>query len=526
MRKSGFQKAAGLLLSLCVMVSLASGCTSSGQGKKQNDKKENSVSASTSSDSRGKGASEAKKKVKIDLVMGDNVVMPEEKDNFINQELDKALHVDLTMSILGGGTDYATALNTRISSGDVPDMFYVPSQQSFQQYADSGLLMSLTPYLDKIQPVVDWAGGKESLTPNTYKGELYRVPKKPGIDNYKIWSIRKDWLDAVKAQIPTTPEEALDVAKRFTFEDPDGNGKKDTYGFAGPGINTFDAIVNSYGGSLKSDIIIKDNEVMASILQPDMKAALEMCKSFVDGGVVDPDLVADDNNSVRDKLIQGMSGMTFYTWAGLYKQIYMDQVLAVNPKAEWVCFNGLEGPHGHKNGTSDIDNVAGRWVISKEIESDEVKRDRIFDLLNYTVSGEGLNLLCYGVEGRHFNIEDGKVVPTELMSRECDYIYVYQICNRDDLTYCETKFPEAKTAIETGFHMDRYHTYNGEVDLPEGLHKSDMDNYISDNMIKFIYGKRPINEYDDFIKELSDSFQFDEYLKAAQTQLKEKEYIK
>ncbi len=74
--------------------------------------------------------------------------------------------------------------------------------------------------------------------------------------------------------------------------------------------------------------------------------------------------------------------------------------------------------------------------------------------------------------------------------------------------------------------MDRYHTYNGEVDLPEGLHKSDMDNYISDNMIKFIYGKRPINEYDDFIKELSDSFQLDEYLKAAQTQLKEKEYIK
>lgn len=32
--------------------------------------------------------------------------------------------------------------------------------------------------------------------------------------------------------MPKTPEELLNVAKAFAEQDPDGNGKKDTYGVA------------------------------------------------------------------------------------------------------------------------------------------------------------------------------------------------------------------------------------------------------------------------------------------------------
>jgi putative aldouronate transport system substrate-binding protein len=205
--------------------------------------------------------------------------------------------------------------------------------------------------------------------------------------------------------------------------------------------------------------------------------------------------------------------MTFYECSGLYKKMFMDQVLAVNPNAKWIWFDNIQGPESADNETLDVSDVAGRWVISKEVEEDKEKRDRILDLLNYVVSKEGLNLVSYGIEGRHYNIENEKIVPTEQMSKECDF-------------YCQTKFPEAKDAFASAHEADRYEIYDEAVDIPDGLHKSDMDKYITDNMIKFVYGERPVDEYDNFIQELKDSFQFDEYMEAAKSQMKEKGYIK
>jgi len=527
MKKSGFKKMVATFLLLCMLISMTAGCSksgeqSSGQGSKEDGKSMSSKDSSTNSKA---GTESDAKKIKIELVTGDSVVLPPEDDNFINQALNEALDLDLTLTIMGAGDDYSTALNTRISGGEVPDMFAVPNKQSFQQYADSGLLMSLTPYLDKIKPVVEWVGGEDHLNPNIYKGEMYRVPKK-GQRPYSIWNIRKDWMDAVDAEIPKTPEDVLEVAKKFAFEDPDGNGKDDTFGFSASGFGGLDAIVNTYGGSLGNHVIIRDNEVNSSILQPKMKDALKMCKEFIDAGVVDPDLTANNSDTLRDKLVQGKVGMTFYECSGLYKKMFMDQVLAVNPNAKWIWFDNIQGPESADNETLDVSDVAGRWVISKEVEEDKEKRDRILDLLNYVVSKEGLNLVSYGIEGRHYNIENEKIVPTEQMSKECDFLWAYQICFRDDLPYCQTKFPEAKDAFASAHEADRYEIYDEAVDIPDGLHKSDMDKYITDNMIKFVYGERPVDEYDNFIQELKDSFQFDEYMEAAKSQMKEKGYIK
>ena len=126
---------------------------------------------------------------------------------------------------------------------------------------------------------------------------------------------------------PTTVEEALEVAKKLTFEDPDGNGKDDTYGFSSYGLsNGFDGIMNPYGASINNHFIIVDGEVTSTLLQPHVKEGLEMCKRFVDAGVVDPDIVANDSNAVRDKMIQGKVGMSPNDWANLFKGIYMDPV--------------------------------------------------------------------------------------------------------------------------------------------------------------------------------------------------------
>ena len=46
--------------------------------------------------------------------------------------------------------------------------------------------------------------------------------------------IRKDWLAKLGLKEPQTVDDLYTIAKAFTEQDPDGNGKKDTYGLIIP----------------------------------------------------------------------------------------------------------------------------------------------------------------------------------------------------------------------------------------------------------------------------------------------------
>lgn len=465
--------------------------------------------------------------IEIELVTSSSVTLPEESQNFVNQVLNEKLGVKIDFKVLGTSGDYAAVLNTRIAGGDIPDLFAVDTKtkDSWYQYADTGVIMSLTPYLDRLQPVVDWAG-ENRLVPNTYKDQVFAIPKK-WRTSYHTWVVRQDWMEKLGLETPTTLEESLEVAKALTFNDPDGNGKNDTYGFTYYGLGGFNAILNPYDAAVTNNIIIRDGKVTSSLLQPNMKAGLEMCKKWVDAGVVDPDIVANNFESVQDKVFQGQVAMGVFDWAAIYKKANMEKIHAVSPEADWQCISPMESGTGDPVvfDSLDVTAVRGDWVIGAPVAEDEKKLNKVIELLNYLVSEEGSRLVSYGIEGRHYNIEDGKIVPTELMAKECDFLWAYQISFRDDLEYLETKFPEAVEQVRFVYDIERYEIYNSAVQPPENFHKIDMDNYIQDNIIKFIYGQRPISEYDQFIEELNKTFDFARYLESAEQQLIEQGYI-
>ena len=77
----------------------------------------------------------------------------------------------------------------------------------------------------------------DSADPTIYKAE------RKGI------FIRKDWLETVGMEMPTTWEDLYNVAHAFTYDDPDGNGVKDTYGLTGDGMGTLRYFFSSTGVS-------------------------------------------------------------------------------------------------------------------------------------------------------------------------------------------------------------------------------------------------------------------------------------
>lgn len=453
--------------------------------------------------------------------------IPGGEDNFIAKAVKEKLGINIKMSNVGAGTDYATAVNARVTGGDVPDMFVIPSRESMYQYADNGVILDLAPYKDKLKSVIEYTGGDEKLRADKYKDGWYLIPQKQGFQTNCVL-VKKNWMEKLGQTVPTTMEGVLDLAKQFTFNDPDGNGKNDTFGLSGATVAGFSTILNAYDASAMNEVQIIDGKVTSTLLSPHMKEGLQMCKKFVDAGVVDPDIIANSGTTLRDKLIQNKVGVVMGMWEDLLKKLYTDQMKEVDPNAEWVPINPPVGEEGiePKSGEYDISDRAGQWVVSGALKDNKKKLDQVIKLLNYMVSDEGAKLFEYGIEGRHYNMDGDKVVPTDLMSKECDWMWAFQVCFRDNSTYLKTKFPECIPYIDFSNKIKRVEHYNNAIDVPEGIHKEDMDKYIQDNMIKFIYGKRPIKEYDQFIKELNTSYQFKDYMKSAEKQLKEKGYLK
>ena len=159
------------------------------------------------------------------------------------------------------------------------------------------------------------------------------------------------------------------------------------------------------------------------------------------------------------------------------------------------------------------------YGISADI-SDE-KLNAMFKLIDYLVSDDGSKLVFYGLKDVHWKYDDnGNIVMTD-RAKEANYISTYQLFSRKEAEYLNVKFPEAKEVFDATMSANRIQVYNSLVREPEEMFLSDMESYAKQELLNFIYGDRELTqeEYDKFIQELRDLYDFDAYMEAATEQL-------
>lgn len=187
--------------------------------------------------------------------------------------------------------------NTLFASGEAPDVInefetgyrdqlytqkqLLPLDDLVKQYAPN-----YTKMLEKY-PIMRKIGTKPD-------GKLYEIGRViPSTVQIAVF-IRTDWLKKLSLPIPQTQEDLLKVAKAFTEQDPDGNGKKDTYGYSLAYLGD-EAIDAMHGNSM----FIKDDKLIEE--EARMKAAVSFKKRLFDEGVVDRDYLTDKNGEKAKK---------------------------------------------------------------------------------------------------------------------------------------------------------------------------------------------------------------------------------
>ena len=88
------------------------------------------------------------------------------------------------------------------------------------------------------------------------------------------------------------------------------------------------------------------------------------------------------------------------------------------------------------------------------------------------------------------------------------------------MEYLQAKFALQSKAIAFANDQPRIKALNGFIDNPEGFNPADANRYIEEEIAKFIFNKRPLSEYDAFIKTLETSMNYKTLMDSALEQLK------
>lgn len=181
--------------------------------------------------------------------------------------------------------------NTLFAAGNAPDLIMEYLADYKNELYSKKLVMPLddliekhsTTYKDMLKkyPNLDKLGRKPD-------GKLYEVGTVSSrVTPNHAYYIRTDWLKKLNLEIPKTTEELYKVAKAFTEQDPDGNGKKDTFGIGLSFVSgqVLDATFQNVGWVVENGQLIRDWERLA--------AATEFKKRLYDEGIVDKDFLVD-----------------------------------------------------------------------------------------------------------------------------------------------------------------------------------------------------------------------------------------
>ena len=350
-----------LLMSLSVLLAA---CGSNNNTNKGSQAEKNTSTSNTPKETTNTPGGPVKVEVVKNALGSGSIPKPE--DDPVIQAINKKLDMELTVNLL---TEYDTQLNVRLAGGNLPDVYELQLHQ-IAEYGERGLLLDLTPYLDKLQPVIDFQ--KDNFEKGKIGDKQYAIIRHADIP-FNTYLIRQDWLDNLGLQMPTTPDELFTVAKAFTENDPDQNGKNDTIGMTGFGLQTFAPLYPPFGAGTPGDIYVENGQVMSAAIDSDMKTALAFINKMITGGVVDKEFLVNKNNMNIDKAKQGSAGIVYAAWHQILRDTTFAEIKAINPNAEWSQVPALTGPAGTFNASYDYGKAPSYHVISKSVEKDHDK---------------------------------------------------------------------------------------------------------------------------------------------------------
>lgn len=407
------------------------------------------------------------------------------------------------------------AFNLMVASGEFPDI--ITGVRNYPGGEDKGiadgLFEDLTPYIEKYAPdyyklVTSDEEIKRGATDE--KGNfpaIYMIKPIQDPPSRRIM-FRDDMLKEVNMDIPKTIDDYEKVFKAIK---------------AAKGIAPFvllpsgieEQFLGPYG--LVQDFYLKDSKTVAfGQTQPEFKQYLTLMNKWFQEGLINKDfagLKVQQTNSLFDS---GQAAMIVAAVVGTYnrgQQLKLEYVSAPYPRlklGDKVHYQPQDWPvaaHGQETVISSASKhkiEAVRW-------------------LNYGYTQEGSTLFNYGVEGKTYNMVDGKPKftdyilnnPNKLGTENTNYILKAHFapklqCRDIDCNPNLAKSPESAAIrqkwaddpdVDSALRLPPVRL-NAEETERRAKIVTELSTYSDEMVLKFIIGTEPLSKFDDYVNQL------------------------
>jgi multiple sugar transport system substrate-binding protein len=223
----------------------------------------------------------------------------------------KQTNPDITIRSLSFPTEqWFSKTIAALNTGTSPDIIFNDDSRIVRIQQTTGKLTDVKPDIEALSP-----GDRQYITDGdiragTLEGKTLMMPFQRTVAG---WGVRKSWLDKVGEKPPVTMEDAIRVAQKFQTQDPDGNGKADTYGMAwqaGDAPSMFGGGINLlvFGNLMQHSLI--DDGANIVIEEPVIKkATIEYLKLFTTYKLVAPDTINHTFTDMYQLIEGGRAGM-------------------------------------------------------------------------------------------------------------------------------------------------------------------------------------------------------------------------
>jgi putative aldouronate transport system substrate-binding protein len=300
------------------------------------------------------------------------------------------------------------------ASNTLPDLFMV-RRDPWLNLIRAGLvapvdeLYELMPTRTRVQYDTD------SRAATTINGKSYGLASPGTIAKNEGILIRKDWLDKLGLAVPVTTDDFIRVMRAFTSDDPDGNGRNDTYGYgAFIEINNFeeglgrrfDPFMGAFGVAGTWDLTAAGAGL--NVRKAEYYDALAYIKQLIDEGIIDPNWISYGKDDFRAAWKQGRFGIMREQNAAFAAEANYAPFDKNFPDGEWIVIDPPKGPSGKQS--VGVYSQAYRIYAVSAKAAQAGKGEAIARLLEWMSSDEGYYLLGWGEKGVNYLL-DAQGVP-------------------------------------------------------------------------------------------------------------------
>jgi putative aldouronate transport system substrate-binding protein len=431
--------------------------------------------------------------------------------------INERFNVDYQINQVPQGS-YGEKLSVVLASGAIPDAIAFEAPDVTNRYAKFAKQKAFLALDDYIKKYPSLAAVPEFVW-NQFKvdGKIYAIPKYYPRFNI-LPMIRQDWLDNLGLKVPTNYEELKQVAIAFTKNDPDKNGKNDTYGIA-----LGKDIIPNYNLGAYWDPAAwyhknEKGEFIPGIISNARKEQIQWFADLYKQGAITRDFATIDSNGTNKEFYSGTAGIFIGTPRGMIVG-NSDSLLKLQPGAKFTFMPPATAPDGSK-GLAATRGYVGFMTISAEAGKDPEKVRRILEMheLPRTMiptdksnpDNKDFDWLMGGV-GKAYDMVNGAAAirpntpkdglrPVSYLlddvswpKKESDKPYTYANPILNNVVQQMLKLHG-----ESKFYGSPHYAVNSPTQIAKG---AELNKFLLDEQTKMIAGQRPITDWDAMVKD-------------------------